>query len=134
MQISDFISVIALFISAVAIYFCWANSRQSQKLSSAQIKTELLQKIDQTFYKHEYLVAINQNALSTFKDDLGFQDFMIENSKEESLNIFNNSIKAMESHLKSNNKFAKMTSDISERIGKLDIKKIQCFLKNVNRM
>ena len=121
MQTSDYISGIALSISAVAIYFCWANNRQNQKLLSAQKKTELVQKIDEAMFKVMNLETIFEEMLYECKGDKGIQDFVIKNFNNDTSKTFHNTIKQLEEYVRKNKKCVEDISDIRESAREIDI-------------
>ncbi len=83
MQISDYISVVALIISATAIYLCWNNNRKHSKLSNAQKKTEILQEIDTRILKYVNIENIYKDILFVYNNDKEFYDFLKKHSSKD---------------------------------------------------
>ena len=121
MQISDYISGVALIVSGVAIYFCWANNKQKQKLLSGQKKTELLQKIDMQIFKLKFLQTLHREMLCKAADDKEFQDYVYKHLDKDSSNIVKNSNKTIERMKKRINEFIKEMSDTRVSFEKIDI-------------
>lgn len=101
MEISDYLSVAALFISGGAIYFSWITYQNNQKLTSAQKKltsaqkkTELLQKYDERIYKFKRCEELFKHIVIMYKTNNKFHDFVIKHSGGE---LFGNIYKAVES-------------------------------------
>ena len=120
MQTSDYISVIALIISGVAIYFSWIAYKQKQKLASeqkklasAQKKTELLQKLDERIYKFKRCEELYRDIVIMYKTNRKFHDFVIKHRGRGLLDGIYKTVEKIESCLKSVSKSRKFIEGIN---------------------
>lgn len=121
MEISDYVSIIALVISATSIYFCWDNNRKNNKLSNAQKKTEILQQIDAQILKLLNVENVYNDILFIYKNEKGFYDYLRKHVCKGTLKSYHETTKELEKQKEQIENCTKVAYGSIESIGNIDI-------------